>query len=99
MSQSDVEFLGVSDARANLTEVIAKVRLLGTSVALTRRDKPQAMLISMDRWKAAVLDAEVRPFHDDVIRRLKSLLEDEEFAAALERKDPTLREVLENELL
>lgn len=94
MSQSDVEFLGVSDARANLTEVIAKVRLLGTSFALTRRDKPQAMLISMDRWKAAALDAEVRPFHDQVVDRLKNLLGDEEFADMLERKDPNLFEVL-----
>jgi prevent-host-death family protein len=91
--------MGVSDARANMTEVIAEVRLLGQPVALTRRDKPQAMLISMDRWKAAVLDAEVRPFHDDVIRRLKTLLEDKEFADVLERKDPTLREVLDNDLL
>lgn len=99
MSQSDVEFMGVSDARANLTEVIAKVRLLGTSVALTRREKPQAMLISMDRWKKAALDAEVRPFHDDVVSRLKSLLKDPEFAAVLDAKDPTLYEVLEHDAL
>lgn len=94
MSQSKVEQMGVSDARANLTEVIAKVRLLGQPVALTRRDKPQAMLISMDHWKQACLDAEVRPFHDDVVDRLKSLLGDEEFADLLERKDPNLFEVL-----
>lgn len=87
--------MGVSDARANMTEVIAEVRLLGQPVALTRRDKPQAMLISMDRWKTAVLDAEVRPFHDDVVRRLKALLDDAEFADVLGRKDPTLREALE----
>jgi prevent-host-death family protein len=91
--------LGVSDARANMTDVIAEVRLLGKPVALTRRDKPQAMLISMDRWRQAVLDAEVRPFHDDVVRRLKVLLEDEEFADVLERKDPTLHEVLESDML
>lgn len=95
MSESGIRQLGVSDARANMTEVIAEVRLLGTPVALTRRDKPQAMLISMDRWKAAVLDAEVRPFHDDVVRRLKVLLQDPEFSEILERKDPTLHEVLE----
>jgi prevent-host-death family protein len=99
MSQSAVESLGVSEARANLTEVIAKVRLLGTSIALSRRDKPQAMLISMDRWKAAVLDAEVRPFHDDVVRRLKVLIKDPEFAELLDRKDPVLHEVLETDSL
>ena len=96
MSQPAVEQMGVSDARANLTEVIAKVRLLGQPVALTRREKPQAMLISMDRWKQAVLDAEVRPFHDDVVSRLKTLLADEEFADLLERKDPNLFEVLDS---
>jgi prevent-host-death family protein len=95
MSQSDVEQMGVSDARANLTEVIAKVRLLGTSVALTRREKPQAMLISMDRWKAAALDAEIRPVYDDLVRRLNQLADDAEFASVLERKDPTLLDLLE----
>jgi prevent-host-death family protein len=95
MSESGIRQLGVSEARANMTEVIAEVRLLGKPVALTRRDKPQAMLISMDRWKQAALDAEVRPFHDDVVRRLKQLLEDKEFADLLERKDPTLYEVLD----
>lgn len=95
MSQSDVEQMGVSDARANLTEVIAKVRLLGTSVALTRREKPQAMLISMDRWKAATLDAEIRPIYDDLVRRLNKLADDPEFAAVLERKDSALLELLQ----
>lgn len=94
MSQSKVEQMGVSDARANLTEVIAKVRLLGQPVALTRREKPQAMLISMDRWQAAINDAEVRPVYDDLVRRLNKLANDPEFAAVLERKDPTLLEVL-----
>ena len=87
--------MGVSEARANMTEVIAEVRLLGEPVALTRRDKPQAMLISMDRWKAAVLDAEVRPIYDDLVRRLKDLLKDEEFAAVLAAKDSDLYEVLD----
>lgn len=91
--------MGVSDARANMTEVIAEVRLLGHPVALTRRDKPQAMLISMDRWKAAVLDAEIRPFHDDVVRRLKVLMQDPEFAEMLAAKDGILHEVLETNSL
>lgn len=95
MSQSDVEQMGVSDARANLTEVIAKVRLLGTSVALTRRDKPQAMLISMDRWQAAALDAEIRPLYDDLVRRLQALVEDPEFSEMLKRKDHDLHYLLE----
>lgn len=94
MSQSKVEQMGVSDARANLTEVIAKVRLLGDPVALTRREKPQAMLISMDRWKQAVLDAEVRPIHDDLVRRLQVLLQDPDFVAHFELKDPELLDVL-----
>jgi prevent-host-death family protein len=96
MSQTGIRQLGVSEARANMTEVIAEVRLLGQPVALTRRDKPQAMLISMDRWKAAVVDAEVRPIYDDLVRRLNKLANDPEFAAVLQRKDPTLLEVLEN---
>lgn len=91
--------MGVSEARANMTEVIAEVRLLGKPVALTRRDKPQAMLISMDHWKKAVLDAEVRPFHEDVVRRLKTLLKDEDFASLLAAKDHDLYEVLENDAL
>jgi prevent-host-death family protein len=95
MSESGIRQLGVSEARANMTEVIAEVRLLGQPVALTRREKPQAMLISMDRWQAAVNDAEIRPLYDDLVRRLNQLANDPEFAAVLERKDPTLLEVLE----
>lgn len=86
--------MGVSDARANLTEVIAKVRLLGQPVALTRRDKPQAMLISMDRWKQACLDAEVRPLWEFFSERLNVLYRDPEFRDLLERKDVELLEVI-----
>jgi prevent-host-death family protein len=96
MSQSGIRQMGVSEARANMTEVIAEVRLLGHPVALTRRDKPQAMLISMDRWKAAVNDAEIRPIYDDLVRRLNKLADDPEFAAVLDLKDPTLLELLQS---
>lgn len=48
--------MGVSDARANLTEVIARVRLLGEQVVLTRRDKPQAVLVSPDFYDTALVD-------------------------------------------
>ncbi|MFF4346760.1 type II toxin-antitoxin system prevent-host-death family antitoxin [Streptomyces sp. NPDC001530] len=95
MSESGIRQLGVSDARANMTEVIAEVRLLGTPVELTRRDKPQAMLISMERWQAAVNDAEVRPFYDELKSKLQALLEDPEFSEMLERKDHELHYLLE----
>ena len=35
----------ISEARANLTELVASVRLLRRCVFLTRRDKPQAALV------------------------------------------------------
>lgn len=57
MSKSGETAMGVSDARANLTEVIARVRLLDQQVVLTRREKPQAVLVSpewYDRAKAAL---------------------------------------------
>ena len=94
MSQSKVEQMGVSDARANLTEVIAKVRLLGQPVALTRREKPQAMLISMDRWQQACHDAEVRPLWEYFSERLNALYQDPEFRDLLERKDAELLGVI-----
>ncbi|MFJ8146607.1 type II toxin-antitoxin system Phd/YefM family antitoxin [Streptomyces sp. NPDC096048] len=50
MSQSAEKRMGVSDARANMTDVIAEVRLLGTPVVLTRRDKPQAVLTSVEDY-------------------------------------------------
>jgi prevent-host-death family protein len=53
MSESVEVHMGVSDARANLTEVIAKVRLLGQQVVLTRRDKPQAVLVSPEFYERA----------------------------------------------
>jgi prevent-host-death family protein len=54
MSQPAEKRLGVSDARANMTEVIAEVRLLGTPVVLTRRDKPQAALVSVEFYEEAL---------------------------------------------
>ena len=48
--------MGVSDARANMTEVIAEVRLLGTPVVLTRRDKPQVAVVSVDFYEQALED-------------------------------------------
>jgi prevent-host-death family protein len=56
MSESDELRMGVSDARANLTEVIAKVRLLGQRVVLTRREKPQAVLVSPEFYERALND-------------------------------------------
>ncbi|MEU2487115.1 type II toxin-antitoxin system Phd/YefM family antitoxin [Streptomyces sp. NPDC012617] len=56
MSQSQEVQMGVSDARANLTEVIAKVRLLGQRVIFTRRDKPQAVLVSHEFYVQALAD-------------------------------------------
>jgi len=56
MATSDELRMGVSDARANLTEVIAKVRLLGQRVVLTRREKPQAVLVSPDFYAQALED-------------------------------------------
>lgn len=45
--------MGVSDVRQNMTEVIAEVRLLGTPVVLTRREKPQAVLVSVEAYEEA----------------------------------------------
>ncbi|WP_330342611.1 type II toxin-antitoxin system Phd/YefM family antitoxin [Streptomyces sp. NBC_00557] len=53
MSQPAEKRMGVSDARANMTDVIAEVRLLGTPVVLTRREKPQAVLVSVDAYDEA----------------------------------------------
>jgi hypothetical protein len=38
----------ISEARANITDVIASVRLLRTCVFLLRRDKPQAAVIPIE---------------------------------------------------
>ena len=53
MSQAAEKHMGVSEARANMTEVIAEARLLDVDFVLTRRDKPQAVLVSVKRWESA----------------------------------------------
>jgi PHD/YefM family antitoxin component YafN of YafNO toxin-antitoxin module len=50
------ESLPTSEARANLSDVIASVRLLRRCVYFTRRDKPQAALVPVE-LADAVLDA------------------------------------------
>jgi prevent-host-death family protein len=69
MATSDEVHMGVSEARANLTEVIAKVRLLGQRVVLTRRDKPQAALVSHDFYEQAIRD---RAIIDELHRRTET---------------------------
>ena len=54
MTQSLEARMGVSDARQNLTDVIARVRLLQERVVLTRRDKPQAVLVSPEFYERAL---------------------------------------------
>jgi prevent-host-death family protein len=44
-SRMDEGSLPISDARANLTEVIASVRLLRRCVMLTQRGKPRAAIV------------------------------------------------------
>ncbi|MFI2349741.1 type II toxin-antitoxin system Phd/YefM family antitoxin [Streptomyces sp. NPDC019443] len=53
MGEPAIRQLGISEARANMTEVIAEVRLLGRPVVLTRRDKPQAVLVSVADYEQA----------------------------------------------
>lgn len=43
----------ISDARANLTEMVASVRLLRRAVRLSRRGKPQAALVPVELAEAA----------------------------------------------
>jgi prevent-host-death family protein len=43
----------IAEARANLTELIAGVRLLRRGVQLTRRGKPQAALVPIELADAA----------------------------------------------
>lgn len=69
MATSDEVHMGVSEARANLTEVIAKVRLLGQRVVLTRRDKPQAALVPHGFYEQAIRD---RAIIDELHRRTET---------------------------
>lgn len=62
--------MGVSDARANMTEVITEARLLDVDFVLTRRDKPQAALVSTKRYDRAVLDA-------DLVGQLRTVFEED----------------------
>jgi prevent-host-death family protein len=43
----------IAEARANLSELIASVRLLRQGVQLTRRGKPQAALVPFELAQAA----------------------------------------------
>jgi prevent-host-death family protein len=59
MDERKVRELGVSDARANMTDVISEARLLDVDFVLTRRDKPLAVLISVKRYEQAKSDREL----------------------------------------
>lgn len=53
MNEPETKRLGVAEARQNLTEVVSQVRLLGEHVTLTRREKPQAVVVPMDWYERA----------------------------------------------
>jgi prevent-host-death family protein len=44
----DTEQVAISDARANLTEIVANVRLLGKTVILTQRGTPKAAIVPLE---------------------------------------------------
>lgn len=62
--------MGVSDARANMTDVIAEARLLGVDFLLTRREKPQVVLVSTKRYGQLRTDA-------DLVAQLRTVFEED----------------------
>ena len=74
MSQPTEKHMGVSDVRANMTDVIAEARLLDVDYVLTRRDKPQAVLISVKRWEHSKTQA-------GVTEQLRAVFEQDESVA------------------
>ncbi|MGV9588203.1 type II toxin-antitoxin system prevent-host-death family antitoxin [Streptomyces tendae] len=80
MSETGVREMGVSDARANMTDVIAEARLLDVDFVLTRRDKPQAVLVSVKRYEQAKSDRElveyIRQHWPDIYTDMTSALAD-----------------------
>ncbi|MFE2297965.1 type II toxin-antitoxin system prevent-host-death family antitoxin [Streptomyces sp. NPDC059445] len=70
MSEREFRAIGVSDARANMTDVIAEARLLNVDFLLTRRNKPQAALISIKRHNQALE-------HVDLVAQLRTVFEED----------------------
>lgn len=56
MSAPETRSLGISEARQNLTEVVAQVRLLRQPLLLTRREKPQAVIVPVAFYEQALAD-------------------------------------------
>lgn len=76
MSEREFREIGVSDARANMTDVIAEARLLNVDFVLTRRDKPQAVLISVKRHNQALE-------HAALVAQLRTVLEGDSSVARI----------------
>lgn len=91
MTKSEAREMGISDARANMTEVIAEVRLLGTPVVLTRRDKPQAVLVSVAWFEQAKTHRRVAE------AALKVLAEGSDRDAALQRLSEVVDQVQQSD--
>ncbi|MER5875518.1 type II toxin-antitoxin system Phd/YefM family antitoxin [Streptomyces sp. NPDC001910] len=74
MSEREFREIGVSDARANMTDVIAEARLLNVDFVLTRRDKPQAVLVSVKQHNQALT-------HAELIGQLRTVFEEDDAVA------------------
>ncbi|MEU8642312.1 type II toxin-antitoxin system prevent-host-death family antitoxin [Streptomyces sp. NPDC048674] len=70
MSEREFREIGVSDARANMTDVIAEARLLNVDFLLTRRNKPLAALISIKRHNEALE-------HAALVAQLRTVFEED----------------------
>ncbi|GAA1065271.1 hypothetical protein GCM10009574_028840 [Streptomyces asiaticus] len=83
--------MGVSEARANMTEVIAEARLLDVDFVLTRRDKPQAVLMSVKRYEQAQKDSALLAG----LRQYLEELADQEQKGDVPTKQRAIREALD----
>lgn len=49
----ETEEIPVSDARANLSEIVTQVRMLGKTVILTQRGKPRVAIVPLELLNAS----------------------------------------------
>jgi prevent-host-death family protein len=81
----DTEQVAISDARANLTEIVANVRLLGKTVILTQRGTPKAAIVPLEllrqlqRPETAELDgANMPPLSPELVAAIQDGIEQSE---------------------
>ncbi|WP_345624442.1 type II toxin-antitoxin system Phd/YefM family antitoxin [Streptomyces ziwulingensis] len=95
IAEDGVAEVSMTEARAQLTRLIRRVREDGRPAAFTERGERRAYVVTPAMFKRAKGPTEKEEAFRQLVERLERLTEDPKFAEVLADKDPDLHDILD----